>query len=119
MNFRELKEMGISENVIASSLSVIHIEPVVTAHPTEAKRQTVLDHLRQLYLSLAKLENSVWTPQEKQLIRDEIKVGMERLWYTNEVFLEKPKVSDELRNVLHYLGNVFPDVVPILDEPSN
>ncbi len=115
-NFKELKEMGLSENVIASSLSVIHIEPVVTAHPTEAKRQTVLDHLRQLYLSLAKLENSVWTPQEKQLIRDEIKVGMERLWYTNEVFLEKPKVSDELRNVLHYLGNVFPDVVPILDE---
>ena len=114
-NLLELKKMGLSGETIAAGLSYIHIEPVVTAHPTEAKRQTVLDHLRQLYLSLAKLENTVWTPQEKQAIRDEIKVGMERLWYTNEVFLEKPKVSDELRNVMHYLGNVFPEVVPILD----
>ncbi len=115
-NLQELKQIGLSGETIAASLPLIHIEPVVTAHPTEAKRQTVLDHLRQLYLSLAKLEYTVWTPQEKQVIRDDIKVGMERLWYTNEVFLEKPKVSDELRNVMHYLGNVFPEVVPILDQ---
>jgi len=115
-NLADLRALNIGEEEIASYLPQIHIEPVLTAHPTEAKRQTVLDHTRALYLLLVKLENPVWTPQEKTAIRDEIKVSLERLWYTNEIFLEKPQVSDELRNVLHYLVNVFPEVIEILDQ---
>ena len=111
----ELKNSGISHQEIAKALPTIHIEPVLTAHPTEAKRQTVLDHLREIYLLLVEKENSRYTPQEKQQIRDDIKVALERLWYTNEIFLEKPKVKDELRNVMHYLTNVFPSVIPLLD----
>ena len=114
-NFEDLRNMGIRPEEIAEALSHIHIEPVLTAHPTEAKRQTVLDHLREIYLLLVEKENSRYTPQEKGLIKQDIKVALERLWYTNEVFLEKPKVKDELRNVMHYLTNVFPAVVPILD----
>ena len=115
INFQKLKEIGLSASEIAAGLSQIHIEPVLTAHPTEAKRQTVLDHLREIYLLLVEKENSRYTPQEKSSIRQDIKIALERLWYTNEVFLEKPKVKDELRNVMHYLTNVFPSVIPILD----
>ena len=111
----DLKIMGIPDEEIAKALPLIHIEPVLTAHPTEAKRQTVLDHLREIYLLLVEKENSRYTPQEKSLIKESIKVALERLWYTNEIFLEKPKVKDELRNVMHYLTNVFPSVIPILD----
>ncbi|MGB3778358.1 MAG: phosphoenolpyruvate carboxylase, partial [Tunicatimonas sp.] len=43
--FRLLREEGFSEEVIAEQLAQVRIEPVLTAHPTEAKRATVLRHL--------------------------------------------------------------------------
>ncbi len=110
-----LRKQGLSGIDIASVLSQIHIEPVLTAHPTEAKRQTVLDHLQEIYLLLVEKENLKFTPQEKGEVRQKIKVALERLWFTNEIFLEKPKVKDELRNIMHYLTNVFPEVISLLD----
>ncbi len=115
-NLRILKEKGLKEEEILNSLSKVYIEPVLTAHPTESKRQTVLDHLKEIYQLLEKKDNPKGTPQEKAGIRLEIKVALERLWYTNEIFLEKPKVKDELRNVMHYLTSVFPQVLPELDQ---
>ena len=41
---------------------------MLTAHPTEAKRITVLEQHRNLYLNLLKLENSMWTDSEKELM---------------------------------------------------
>jgi phosphoenolpyruvate carboxylase len=58
----------------------------------------------------------MWTPLEKLDIRDEIKVVMQRLWRTGEILFEKPEVSDERRNVIHYLFNIFPEVLPMLDK---
>jgi phosphoenolpyruvate carboxylase len=49
-NLELLKKEGISNEVIIANLPKIRIEPVLTAHPTEAKRGTVLDHHRELYL---------------------------------------------------------------------
>ncbi|MBK8802829.1 MAG: phosphoenolpyruvate carboxylase [Fibrobacteres bacterium] len=43
-------------------MAEISVEPVLTAHPTEAKRATVLEQHRELYLLLVKLENRMWTP---------------------------------------------------------
>lgn len=110
-----LKKMGIKGEKIAAILHEIRIEPVLTAHPTESKRPTVLEHLRVLYLLMTKRENQVWTPSEKQMIREEIMNVVQRLWLTGEVVLEKPDVKDELHNIMHYLTNVFPEVVPLLD----
>lgn len=69
------------------------IEPVLTAHPTEAKRYMVLEQHRSLYLLLVQLENQMWTPQEQRAIRDSIKIALDRLWRTGEVYLEKPDVA--------------------------
>ena len=110
-NLQMLKDKGISEKDIAEHLSDIRVEPVLTAHPTEAKRATVLEHHRALYLLLVKRENSMWTDIEQTDIKRETKLELYRLWKTGEIFLEKPDVSTELRNVLHYLTNVFPDVI--------
>jgi phosphoenolpyruvate carboxylase len=114
-HFQQLKQRGITETEIAEGLSRIRVEPVLTAHPTEAKRQTVLEHYRELYLSLVKRENAMWTPQEQGAITEEMRAGLERLWRTGDIFLEKPDVPSELRNVIHYLRNVFPSVLPQLD----
>ncbi len=112
---RQLRSLGVTSETIAEGLSHIRVEPVLTAHPTEAKRATVLEHHRRLYLLLVKRENQMWTPTEQQAIREEIKLELERLWRTGEIYLEKPSVADELRNITHYLVNVFPETLPMLD----
>jgi phosphoenolpyruvate carboxylase len=113
--FRRLREAGIVPEAIAAILPEIRVEPVLTAHPTEAKRATVLEWHRELYLRLLDLENRTWTPHERARIREQITVLLERLWRTGEIFLEKPDVGSERRNAMHYLAGVFPEVLPLVD----
>jgi len=112
----DLKKTGHSAEDIATALPDIRIEPVLTAHPTESKRSTVIDQLRAIYLLVVKRENQIWTANEQEQIAEEIKVALSRLWITGQVFLQKPSIQDELRNVMHYLKNVFPHVLPLLDQ---
>ena len=114
-NLSRLKARGLSGEQIVQTLKEVHVEPVLTAHPTEAKRATVLEHHRRIYVLLAQRENSVWTPSEQHEIREQIKTELERLWRTGEIYLEKPDVASERRNIIHYLYNVFPDALPELD----
>ncbi|MBA3686034.1 MAG: phosphoenolpyruvate carboxylase [Planctomycetes bacterium] len=114
-NLRQLKESGLTGEDIAKAMAQVRVEPVLTAHPTESKRGTVLEQHRQLYLLLVKRENQMWTPAEQEQIREEIKVSLERLWRTGEIFLAKPDVSVERQSVIHYLRDVFPEVLPRLD----
>ena len=114
-HLQRLHELGLDDSEIADALPSIRVEPVLTAHPTEAKRATVLEHHRRLFLLLVQRENSMYTPVEQEAVRDQIKVELERLWRTGEIFLEKPDVSSELRNALHYLENVFPEAQQLLD----
>ena len=113
--FSELKEAGISQEKIVEALSQLEIEPVMTAHPTEAKRTVVLKYYRELYLQLVMLENPVYTAFERDQIRSGIKELLTRLWFIDDIYLEKPEVETELENVLHYLTKVFPDVFELHD----
>jgi len=112
----ELSRSGIETDKIADRLSELSIEPVLTAHPTEAKRATVLEQHRELYLLLVKLENKMWTPAERSRIRQDVLDVLERLWRTGEILVQKPDVRAELMNILHYLRSVFPDALPQLDD---
>ncbi len=111
----KLQRAGFSAEAIAAALPTIRVEPVLTAHPTEAKRATVLEHYRELYLLLVQRESQRWSPAEQADIESDIVTLLERLWRTGDIFLSKPDVPSEVRNVLHYLMNVFPDVLPVLD----
>jgi phosphoenolpyruvate carboxylase len=114
-HLHKLHESGISESLVAAQLHKIRVEPVLTAHPTEAKRLAVLEQHRALYGSMVRRENQMWTPQEQEAIRDEIKVTLERLWRTGEVHRTKPGVAEERRNVIYYLQEVFPSVLSDID----
>ncbi len=114
-NLKLLKDAGISPEAIARAIGHMRVEPVLTAHPTEAKRATVLEHQRRLYLLMVDRENQMWTKVEREQIRRNIKLNMLRLWKTEEIFTEKPDLHSELNNVLHYLTNVFPEVLEIHD----
>ena len=112
---KKVKQAGIDAIAIASALKNTRVEPVLTAHPTEAKRATVLEHHRELYLLLVERENTMFSSQELMTNKEKIKSSLYRLWKTGEIYLEKPDVPSEIRNVLHYFTNVFPEVLPILD----
>ncbi len=112
---QQLREQGLSEEAIKESIRSLRVEPVLTAHPTEAKRATVLEHHRDLYLLLVKRENQMWTPIEQEWLKSDIKTVIERLWRTGEIYLQRPDIAAERRNVMHYLKNVFPEVLPWLD----
>lgn len=114
-NLNMLKEAGLTEHDILCNLANIHVEPVLTAHPTEAKRPEVLEQDRNLYLLVVKRENTMYSHLEQEDIRNEIKLILHKLWLIGEIFLDKPDVSSELENVLHYLKNIFPKAIGILD----
>ncbi|MEQ8704780.1 MAG: phosphoenolpyruvate carboxylase [Phaeodactylibacter sp.] len=113
--FKHLQEAGITKEEALRALRQISVEPVLTAHPTEAKRTTVLEHHRELYLLLVQRENLMYNAREREELNLEIKQSLYRLWKTGEIYLEKPDVPSELRNVMHYLLEVFPELVEILD----
>lgn len=114
--FAQLRADGIPDTAIAAALPTTRVEIVLTAHPTEAKRATVLEHHRALYLLLVKRADPRWTPYEQESIRREALALLTTLWRTGDIFLEKPDVASERRNIVHYLRAVFPVVLPLLDE---
>ncbi|HKK23593.1 MAG TPA: phosphoenolpyruvate carboxylase, partial [Pseudohaliea sp.] len=104
----QARDRGLAPAAIAAHIAALRIEPVLTAHPTEAKRQTVLEHHRALYRLLVEEQNSMWTPAERAELALAAEAALERLWRTGEIYLEKPRLADERRLVLHFLAGVFP-----------
>lgn len=112
---RALVAAGLTDKQIVKRLNRMRVEPVLTAHPTEAKRATVLEIHREIYKLLVRRENNMWTAAEQRAIREEIKVALERLWRTGEFYHQKPDVQSELRNINYFLSKVFPDAVVSMD----
>lgn len=111
----QLRDRGVPAPAIAAALRELRVEIVLTAHPTEAKRATVLEHHRTLDRLLEQRARPGWTPPEQAAIREQILALLMTLWRTGEIFLEKPDLASERRNVLHYLRSVFPAVQPQTD----
>jgi len=111
----DLKERGVSGEEIMEQLQHVEAEPVLTAHPTEAKRPVVLSLYRELYLLMVKRENAMYNRFEQQEIKHDIKRILHKLWFIGEIFIEKPALESEMENVLHYFYKVFPEVLPFLD----
>ena len=114
-NLQLLKDKGFTPEEIVAQLHDIHVEPVLTAHPTEAKRTVMLEHLRELYLLVVKRENQMYSKMEQNQIRKNIKIALHRIWRISDIYTEKPDVSSELDNIVHYLTQVFPEVIKLHD----
>ena len=114
-NLKLLKEKGFSAEAIAANLSRIEVEPVLTAHPTEAKPTIMLEHLRNLYLLVVRRENLMYSRFEQDENRKRIKIALHRIWRISDVYTEKPEIDSELENIIHYLTKVFPEVITLHD----
>ncbi len=99
---------------MAEALQHVRIEPVLTAHPTEAKPSTVIEQHRALFLLLGEL-HALQTDVDREDHRERTKAALERLWRTGEILLQKPDLAAERANLLFYLREVFPDAVADVD----
>jgi phosphoenolpyruvate carboxylase len=111
----DLKSLGLNAEEILSVLKEVHVEPVLTAHPTEAKRESVRSRQRALYEELVRNEYPKYTDREKRRIRESVVATLETLWLTAEIHLVRPDISSELRNAIHYLRYLFPTAINRLD----
>jgi phosphoenolpyruvate carboxylase len=87
------------------------VEPVLTAHPTEVQRKSILDRHRAISEILATRAHAGDAPPE---LDGELRREVLVLWKTNELRVEKPTVSDEIENGLTYFRGTFLEVVPRL-----
>jgi len=110
---REFKNQGIEAEQLTSLLDSMLYMPVFTAHPTEAKRRTMLETLRRIFVSLEKLDDTRLGKGERDLIADDIKGQIQVLWKTDEVRVHKPKVQDEIRNGHYYFRESLFRAVPV------
>lgn len=110
-NLREMLQLGLSEDELAAVLASVRVEPVLTAHPTEAKRETVRERHREIYTLMNRHENTAYTEREQQRLRRQIEVQLEALWRTGEIHVTRPSIEAELQNALHYLREVFPEAL--------
>ena len=110
-NLRQLQLQNITPAEIAESLPKIFVEPVLTAHPTEARRSSNLEQLRQLSSLILERENPLLSSTEKDSLTKSIKIAIEKLWRTGEFLAQKPDVASERQSVIQYLRDVFPSAV--------
>ena len=78
--FSELRRQGVPAAAVKKLLESMHIEPVLTAHPTEAKRRSVLNHILRLGRTLDATCGDLTPAAER-----DIDSWIEALWLTDEV----------------------------------
>lgn len=105
---------GTRADEIRSLLNTLKIRPVITAHPTEAKRVTVLERHRKIYRRLMDLESPRWTSRERERLVETLRNDIELLWLTGELRLEKPTVPQEVAWGLHFFNETLFEGVPAL-----
>ena len=105
---------GVAADEMRAVIANLRVRPVITAHPTEAKRVTVLEKHRRIYRRLVDLEAPRWTPRERGALVENLRTEIELLWLTGELRLEKPTVEQELAWGLYFVHENLFEVVPEL-----
>ena len=105
---------GLGADAMRSLLERCTVEPVFTAHPTEARRRTVLEKLRRLASLVEALDDPRHPPSEVAALHERVREEIAALWLTEEVRRQAPTVLDEVRNGLFYFEESLWEVVPRL-----
>jgi phosphoenolpyruvate carboxylase len=107
-----LRREGLDVDDIQRLLNELFIMPVFTAHPTEAKRRTILLKLRAIAQHLARLEQNNLLPSEEAEVKERIHELVVALWQSDETRERRPTVMDELREGLYFFENTLFDLLP-------
>src|SRR3984893_216685 len=100
---------------LTGTLEQLEVRPVLTPHPTEAVRRSILDHQDRIGQELALLRAPLST-RERNRVRQRVATQVEVLWHTDEVRSVRPRVLDEVGNAVFYLERTFFDAIPDVHE---
>jgi phosphoenolpyruvate carboxylase len=109
-----LKARGVGEAAMRALLDRLTIELVLTAHPTEAKRRTILAKLRRIGESLHALHRAEVLPREREEHVGVIRSEITTLWLTGRARTVRPAVTDEVRTGLYFVEDIFWEALPRL-----
>lgn len=113
---RRLGESGVDGARAVELFSVSRVEPVFTAHPTEATRRAILDKQERIALELIQRLHPERTPYEERVSLSRIREDVTAAWQTEEHPPTRPTVADEREHVLYYVSHVLYRVLPSLNE---
>ena len=108
----DFKEMGMTADQVQTLLDKLAYIPVITAHPTEAKRRSIMHALRRIFLTHEKLNDSRLGKEQRKEVLDELETRIHILWRTDEVRESRPQVRDEINNGLYYFKESLFQAVP-------
>jgi phosphoenolpyruvate carboxylase len=111
-----LAASGVTPPQIAALLQRLLIEPVFTAHPTEATRRTLLEKEQVIGRLLVERLDPSHTPDEERAALGRIREEVTGAWQTDPQPSARPTVMDELENVVFYLTDILYRIVPPFSE---
>ncbi|AIF44965.1 phosphoenolpyruvate carboxylase [Virgibacillus sp. SK37] len=114
-----VKNYDLTNEDIQDVLNELSVELIMTAHPTEATKRTVLEIQKRISEILRKLDNPQTTKNERAYVEESLFNEVTALWHTDELRHRKPDVLDEVKNGLYYfdqtLFHTLPDVFQDLE----
>ncbi|WP_444718855.1 phosphoenolpyruvate carboxylase [Paucibacter hankyongi] len=108
-----LHEAGVRPAEIAKTLHHGFISPVLTAHPTEVQRKSILDAERAV-AQLVEQRDNLHTERERRDNEALIRARVTQLWQTRMLRYSKLTVADEIENALSYYQSTFLRQIPKL-----
>jgi phosphoenolpyruvate carboxylase len=109
-----LRRAGISRARRLASIESLSIALVLTAHPTEARRRTMLMALRRCYHLLEQLDDPRLTPVEDTEVRRQLRQEITLLWHTSPLRVQAVTPLDEVRSVMAFFDESLFVVTPRL-----
>ena len=106
---QELKSHSLDE--VMQELNALSIEPVMTAHPTESTRRTLLEKEQFILRRLVERLDSTRTPEEESAALERIRAAVTSNWQTEMYPEQKLSVRNEMEHVLFYLTDVLYRIV--------
>jgi phosphoenolpyruvate carboxylase len=111
---RYLGAQGTPPSAAAALLERAFIVPVLTAHPTEVMRKSMLDHRNRIAALLRRRDAGLDESPEGQPIEEAISAQITLLWQTRALRRERLYVADEVDTALTYFRDIFVPVMPLL-----
>ncbi|MFZ5595143.1 MAG: phosphoenolpyruvate carboxylase [Pseudomonadota bacterium] len=111
---REFHDQGITAPQLQTMLDRLAYIPVITAHPTESKRRTIMEALRRIFVTSERLDDPRVGPSERDEIVQLLETQIQILWKTDEVRVNRPTVPEEIRHGIYYFQESLFSAVPTL-----
>ena len=99
---------------MSALLKNLSIELVLTAHPTEARRRTILSKIQRIYSLMQQIEDDPHSLPKREKIIASLYAEISNMWLTERERAVKLAVTDEVRTGLYFVDSVFWDTLPAL-----